>query len=132
MTRPGAVVLVEEGLDVLDDIRVVGHKGPGSVQTLLLAIPETHQDGPLRVRVDLLQDPGGLHHDHGAGVVVGGSGTAVPGVEVGREDDVLVGLLRSPDLPDDVVGGGGSQILDSAFTRTTGPWPFSARRNMSP
>ncbi len=101
----GAVVLVEEGLEPLDDLGVVLGEGARAVQPLLLAAPVAGDDGALGVRVGGLQDPHRLHHDDGAGAVVGGAGGAVPRVEVGGEEDVLVGQLGAADRRDGVVHG---------------------------
>src|SRR5207244_2902631 len=74
----------------------------GAVQALLLAGEEDEADRPLRPDRAPGDDAGRLEDDRAAGAVVRRAVAEVPRVEVGTDDDVLVGLLAAPDLADRV------------------------------
>ena len=104
--RPGASgphVLDQDGRNAVE-LRGVGlGVGQRPVTALLLTREEDESDRPPGPYADGLQRPGGLDDGHGAGPVVGGAGAEVPRIEVGTEDDQLVGLLPAHDLGDRIV-----------------------------
>ena len=53
-------------------------KGARTIQPLLLAGPVADDDGPLRIRVDLLEDPHRFHRHQRARAVVGRTGRPIP------------------------------------------------------
>ncbi len=91
------VILIEYRLDLLDDVGMILHERPGSVQTLLLTAPVTDDNRPLRVGIVLLQNSHRLHHRQCPRPVIGRTRRAVPGIEMRREDHVLVRLLGPAD-----------------------------------
>ena len=62
-----------------------------------------NQNRALGVRVGQVEYPHRLEHHDGAGAVVGSAGRGIPGIHMGREHHVLVRLLGTTQLGDDVV-----------------------------
>ena len=58
--------------------------GLGAEQAFLFPAPQCDADGAIHVQVEGFEDAHGFDHDGAAGGVVGGSGAAVPGIEMAR------------------------------------------------
>ena len=82
------------------------HVGARAEQSFFLAAPQGDANSAARLHADGLQNANGFHGDGAAGGVVGGSGAAVPGVEMRAEHDDLAALVGTRNLGDGVVGVG--------------------------
>ena len=93
----------ELGLRILECAEVLLHVGLRSKQSLFLAAPKRHPNGPSGLKACGLDDARGFEHHRGADGVVGGAGGGVPRVEVSAKHHHFRLLVRARDFRDHVV-----------------------------
>ena len=112
--RSGVVVVVRGQLEILGlglhglAVReVLRHVRLRSEQTLLFAAPQRDAHGPIHFQIQALENPHRFDGYRRAGGIVGGAGTAVPGIQMRAQHHDFVLLAASFDLADHVERIGG-------------------------
>jgi hypothetical protein len=99
-----AIVLIQEHLQSIHDIAVIGRERAGAHEAGFLASPMTHEDRAFGIFIYKFQYPHRLEHNECAGSIVGCSRRAIPGVQMCREYDKAVRSLDPAQFGDYVSG----------------------------